>query len=50
VIQVDSKGNFQTGRPLMQYYDWTLPNEVAGQKCVIRLLYNISGVDYPSMN
>jgi hypothetical protein len=49
-VQVDSSGNIVAEAPQMAYYDWTLPEEVANQKCVIRLRYNMSGVDYPSMN
>lgn len=49
-VSVDDDGNIKAESPKMAHYDWKLPKDVEDKSCIIRLRYNISGVDYPSMN
>jgi hypothetical protein len=46
-VQIDSSGNLVATHPQMAFYDWTIPEEVAGKSCMVRLRYNMSSVDYP---
>lgn len=50
VAQVDANGNPIAGMPRTAYFDWTVPNDVAGKSCVVRVRYNISSSDYPQVN
>jgi len=34
----------------MAYYNWHVPDALAGKKCVVRIRYNISSSDYPQVN
>jgi len=31
----------------MAYYDWNVPDDVAGRSCAVRIRYNMSSIDYP---
>jgi len=51
VVQTSSSGVPLTmSQPAPAYYDWTLPNDMAGKQCVIRIRYNVSNTNYPSMD
>jgi len=36
-------------QPETAHYNWKIPSQAAGQLCVVRVRYNISTMDYPSM-
>jgi len=50
VITAASNGKVAAEIPVTAHYDWTIPKHAEGQKCVLRIRYNISSSDYPSMN
>lgn len=45
--QVDEDGevDLASGPPRMAYYDWIIPQWMEGQKCTLRMRYNISTLD-----
>jgi hypothetical protein len=49
-VQIDSSGNLIATHPQMAYYDWTIPEDVAGRSCSVRIRYNMSSSDYPAVS
>jgi hypothetical protein len=49
-VEVDSRGNPTLDTAIAARYWWTVPEDASGQKCVIRVRYNMSTDNYPAVN
>lgn len=44
-VDEDGELDLSLGAPTMAHYDWIIPDWMSGQKCAVRIRYNISTLD-----